>query len=227
MLKRLLATLGFGTAPVAAAAPPYAPYADDATNAIYNLLFCDDMAAFLVKPDEIPTSWQALLSVDRPEVAALSALAADSGQEGRIRALAFGRLRALGHEVPKGILLGVITEVGLDSGLDTLAAYSDGGVRYINQSGEMAFVEGRIEQTKDTLPKLFAAGQHAVDRLKPLEGPRWAPPPKGTVRFTFLTSDGLYFGQGPMSAMQRDAMGSSILEPATELLLIMVKLGAK
>lgn len=227
MLKRFFAALGLTAATAAVASPPYAPYADDAANDIYNLLFCDDPAAYQAKGSEQSTGWQALLSAEVPDEAALRALAMDSRQEGRIRALAYARLRAAGREVPRGVLLGVITEVALPGGLDTLAAFSEGGVRYINQSGKMVFVEGQIEQTREALPRLFAAAQSAVDRLKPLTGTRWAPPPKGSVRFTFLTSEGLYLGQGPTRAMQQDPMGSAILTPATELLLVMVKLGTK
>ena len=59
MLQKILATLGLASATAAAAAPPYSPYALKAANAIYNLLFCDDAAAFLAKPDERPAPWQA------------------------------------------------------------------------------------------------------------------------------------------------------------------------
>jgi hypothetical protein len=227
MLKRFLAAIGLTAATAVAAAPPYAPYKDAAADAIYNLLFCDDLSAFLAKGTEIPAPWQVLFATERPDAYELRALALDPNQEGRVRALAFAKLRSLGEEVPKGVLLGVITEVGLDGGLDALAAFSEGGIRYINQSGKMVIVEDKLDATSDVLPKLFATAQDAVNQLKPLPGSRWAPPARGIVRFTFLTSEGLYIGQGPVSAMQRDPMGAPILQAATELLLIVVKLGTK
>jgi hypothetical protein len=227
MLKRFLAAIGLTAATAVAAAPPYAPYKDAAADAIYNLLFCDDLSAFLAKGTEIPAPWQVLFASDRPDANELRALALDPNQEGRVRALAFTRLRSLGEEVPKGVLLGVITEVGLDGGLDTLAAFLEGGIRYVNQSGKMVIVEDKLDATSDVLPKLFAAAKDAVNQLKPLSGSRWAPPARGIVRFTFLTSEGLYVGQGPVSAMQRDLMGAPILQAATELLLVVIKLGTK
>jgi hypothetical protein len=227
MLKRLLAAVGLSAATAVTAAPPYSPYKDTAADVIYNLLFCDDMPAFLATGTESPAPWQKLLADERPDINELTKLAQDPAHEGRIRALAFARLRTLGVEVTKGVLLGVVTEVGLPDGLDTLGAFSDGGVRYINTSAKMAIAEGRIEDTNTAVLKLFAVAQDAVNRLQPLAGARWAPPAKGTVRFTFLTSEGLYLGQGPLSAMQRDQMGAPILQAATELLLIMVKLGTK
>lgn len=225
MLKRLIFALGLSATAAATAAPPYSPYRDAAADAIYNLLFCDDLSAFLANGTHSPAPWKELLADKGPDLGQLRALALDPSQEGRVRSLAFSRLRSLGQDVPKRVLLGVITEVGLDGGLDTLAAFSEGGVRYINQSAKMLFVEGSIDETREILPKLFATAQEAVNRLQPLSGPRWAPPAKDMVRFTFLTSEGLYLGQGALSDMQQDPMGAPILAAATELLASMVKIG--
>jgi hypothetical protein len=34
---------------------------------------------------------------------------------------------------------------------------------------------------------------------------------------TFLVSDGLYFGEGPFNALQKDPMGGPVLAKATQL----------
>jgi hypothetical protein len=227
MLKRLLAVIGLSTAAAAAANPPYAPYQDAATNSIYNLLFCDDPALFRSNSGERSAPWKTTLETEPPDITRLQALAQDLKVDGRIRALAYSRLRKAGVQVPRGVLLGVITEVALPNGLDTLAAFSEGGVRYINFTGKMLFVEGSIPQTQALLPKLFSASQVAVGRLKPHPAARWAPPATGLIRFTFIASDGLYFGEGPLSAMQSDAMGGPIVRYATELMQAVVKLGVR
>ena len=40
---------------------------------------------------------------------------------------------------------------------------------------------------------------------------------------TFLVSDGLYFGEGPMKIMERDPLAKPLLKAATALLLKLVE----
>ncbi|MEO5559841.1 MAG: hypothetical protein ABIO49_08410 [Dokdonella sp.] len=226
MLRKFLAAIGLGVAAStgAIAGPPYAPYASEAANAIYNLLFCDDPKAFQSKAEENATPWQAALSSD--DVSALEVLAADESQEGRIRYLAFSRLRGLGHAVVAKTLLGVIIEVPLAGGLDALAAFSEGGVRYVNQSGKLVVIEG-LQSFLPMVKRLFAAAQPVVMRIGPWDKSRLAPPKPGNVRLTFLVSDGLYFGEGPMTVMQREPMAGPVIQQAAELLKAVVATGTK
>jgi hypothetical protein len=228
MLRRFLAAIGVGiTGAVAFAAPPYAPYSEPAANGIYNLLFCDDEEAFRPSAGEALAPWQSTLFAANPSRGAIRTLANDSTAEGRVRALAFNRLRGLGESVPKRVLLGVVVEVGLDGGLDALAAFTDGGVRYVNQSGKMAFADGGLPQTKDLVRKLLVVSQAAVEQLTPSVRPRQAPPKRGNIRVTFLVSDGLYSGEGSAGAMQSNPLAGPIVEQATQLLLAVVKLTTK
>jgi len=226
MLRKVLATLGLASATFATGAPPYSPYSLAGSNAIYNLLFCDDVAAFIAKPGEKPTSWQAALASSPSDITALQTMAADRSEEGRIRFLAYQRLRQAGHTVPAKELLGVIVEVPLDGGLDTLAAYSEGSVRYINQTGKIAVFEG-VASIKPLVDGLFAASQPIVGKIGPWKGTRRAPPARGNIRLTFLVSDGLYFGEGPFSVMQREQMAAPVIHKATELLQVVVAMGTK
>lgn len=224
MLRKILAAIGLGVAAssAAAAAPPYSPYANPATNAIYNLLFCDDPAGYAAKPGQTPATWQATLASD--DVAALRSLANDTAQEGRVRYLAFSRLRAIGQTVTPKILLAVIIEVAFDGGLDTLAAFQEGGVRYINQSGKLVVIDG-VASFVPRVRHLFATAQPLVDHLGPADEARWAPPKAGDVRLTFLVSDGPYFGQAPADVMQADAAAGPVMLSATELMVAVVAAG--
>jgi hypothetical protein len=226
MLRRLLATLGLGAAAaVAAAAPPYSPYTNPAANDIYNLLFCDDAASFRTTAGQPPVDWQVTLFAEPPDISALTSLASAVDQEGRVRALAYNRLRSVGSQVPKGVLLGVVVEVGLDGGLDTLAAFVDGGVRYINQTGKIAIFEGDVADTKPLVANLMQRSSQVVAKLGPSERVRQPPPQRGRLRLTFLVSDGLYGGEGTMAAMQQNSMSAPIVEAATQLLLKVVEMG--
>ena len=151
----------------------------------------------------------------------LAALAADQTQEGRVRYLAFQRLRLSGQTVPQRQLLGVVVEVPLSGGLDTLAAYTDGGVRYINQSGKMLIAES-VPLFQPLVARLFEASQLVVSRIGPWNEARREPPRAGRVRLTFLVSDGLYFGEGLLSAMQQEPLAAPVIQRATELLQAVV-----
>ncbi|MFZ6639600.1 hypothetical protein ACO0LL_07625 [Undibacterium sp. TC4M20W] len=225
MFRRLLAAVGLNfAASDAAAGVAHSPYADEAMNTIYNLLFCDNPDGFKSKSGDTPTRWQSILFSSPSDFSALEALASDTSAEGRVRFLAFSRLREQGKTVQPKILLGVIIEVPLTDGLDTLAAFSEGGVRYINQSGKLVVIEG-VDSFLPMVKKLFSVSAPVVSQIEPWDKPRLAPPKQGNVRLTFLVSDGLYFGEGPMSVMQREAMAGPIINQATELLQAVVATG--
>jgi hypothetical protein len=206
--------------------PPYAPYADEAPNALYNLLFCDLVDAFRPSRDHEPAPWQRTLFRDPPDPAAWIALASDEAGDSRVRALACARLRATGHAVPARLLLGVVVEVGLDPGLDALAAYRDGGVRYLHHSGRMSIVEGPDTPLQPAVDALLAASAMLVQRLEPSRVPRRPPPARGSLRVTFIASEGTYWGEGPLAAMSADPMAAPVVDRATRLLQAVVDLSA-
>jgi hypothetical protein len=217
MFGKLLSAAGIAPQASAARVSGHAPYKDPGTNQIYNLLFCDDAAAFAPRNGESPTDWQSVLFASRVDIGALAALAADPSQEGRIRYLATQKLRNAGQRVPLKQLFGVIVEMPLEGGLDTLAAYSDGSVRYINQTGRMTLAEpsaGLDEQVGN----LLSVARPVVKAIGPWGKPRLPPPAQGDIRLSFLVSDGLCFGQGPLQVMQREPMAAVVVERATELL---------
>jgi hypothetical protein len=228
MLKKLIASVGIMVAAnSAAAAGLYSPYASPETNYFYNLLFCDDIRLFKNRSGEKDSGIWALLLADNPDQAALLRFAADGNNEGRARALAYNRLRLSGGEVPSKQLLGVIVEVPLEKGLDVLAAFSDGGVRYLNQSGKIAVFEREGTPVGRMAKDLVFSSQHIVDRIGPWDKQRLPPPKLGNVRITFLVSDGLYFGEGPFEVLQKDEMAGPVLSKATQLLLKVTELGTK
>ena len=220
MLRNLLASLGIGLAATgsAQAAQFYKPYAEYHVNFLYNLLFCDDLALFKNKEAAASGSPWSIILADNPDVESLQMLAEDGTNEGRVRALAYGRLRAVGAHIAPKRILGVIVEVPQPKGLDVLAAFSEGGVRYLNQSGKVAIFEGGGHPLETLARELVAAAQPLVNRIGPWDKSRRPPPSPGSVRITFLVSDGLYFGEGPFVVLQRDPMAGPILAKAALLL---------
>jgi hypothetical protein len=198
--------------------PPYSPYRDDAANAIYNLLFCDDPKAFAPRSGEAPADWQAALYAEPVSADRVRALSADRAVDARVRMLAYHWLQSHGHTIDGKELLGVVVEVPLDGGLDTLAAFADEGVRYINQTGKTSIFEGPIAALSPSVKRLFDASRAVIARIGPWGKPRLPPPGRDRVRLTFLVSDGLYFGEGEMDVFQRDAMAGPVIQAAGELL---------
>src|SRR5262249_34368108 len=153
-------------------------------NFLYNALFCDDPSQFKPSGAEAPADWQVALFDPRPDAAAIRRIAENPDEESRVRILAYNWLRRHKHSVPPRQLLAVIVEVPVGGGLDVLAAYSDGRVRYINQTGKVAVFEGGPSQVDEKAKCLVATAVAAVKRIGPWEKKRLPPPGKGNVRIT-------------------------------------------
>lgn len=229
MLKKLLAAVGVTLAASGstAATELHKPYAESHVNFLYNLLFCDDINLFRNQGSEKGVGLWGTLLAETPDRTALRNIANDETNEGRVRAVAYNRLRAVGEPVPPKRLLGVIVEVSLKNGLDVLAAFSEGGVRYLNQSGKVAIFEGQGNPVEGFAKELVSASQPIVNKIGPWDKQRLPPPKAGSVRITFLVSDGLYFGEAPYAVLQRDALAGPVLSKATQLLQRAVELGTK
>jgi hypothetical protein len=185
---------------------------------IYALLFCDQPELYKNKdnqPDVNP--WSALFA-DQPDPVALQAIIRDDNAETRIKLLAYNRLQAAGYKPEEKVLLGVIVEIGFDQGLDVLASYRDGSARYINQSGKMIFWDATDETSEAMTQKIFAEGEKVVQQIGPWDKPRLPRPDKGLLRISFLVSDGLYFGQGPIDVMFNEPVARPVLGAAGELM---------
>lgn len=188
---------------------PTGPYKDVIANLMYNLLFCDD-------PDLYKTN--AALSAQNSTPTALLNIATNHTTETRTRILAYNRLRSMGHKSDKKELLGVIVEVGLDEGLDVVAAFQDGTARYINYTGKMVVWETTTPASMKLTKELFSQSEPILSKIGPWNHPRRPNPAKGYARITFLVSDGLYFGEGPINVLFNDQMAGPALNTAGELM---------
>jgi len=204
-------------------APPHAfyrPYKNPGINQLYNLLFCDNFTLF-AGGDALAGPLVEVLS-DSPGRDELERIGNNLDVESRVRALAFRRLQAMRVSVPSGCLLGVILEWPQENGLDVLAAFPDGRIRYINHTEKLAIVDSTPLDLVEQADELLRVSQHIVDRSGPWDRPR-LPPPKGDlIRMNFLVSDGLYFGQGSYSALMADPFAPPVINAAILLLEMLV-----
>jgi hypothetical protein len=197
--------------------PNHSPYAEPALNRIYNMLFCDDPRVFAPQPGREPAPWQSVLFARHVNADAVLALANDKQQDARVRCMAFNWLRQQGHQVPTRELLGAVMEVPLEGGLDVLAVYIDGSVRYLNHRAAPTMVEGPMPLLLQNVSRVLQASQHIVNQIGPSDQER-QPAPASNVRLNFLVSDGLYFGEGPMNVLSNDAMAGPLLQAGGQLL---------
>jgi len=201
-------------------APFYRPYREQAADFLYNLLFCDNPELYRNGKQSDGPLGTVLSGAATRE--ALERIAVDPAVESRVRMLAFNRLRAMNVPTPAKQLLGTIIELPQDGGLDTLAAFADGRVRYINQTGHPGLFEGAPPEVLAKANELIRVSQPAVDRHGPSDEPRRPPPAGDVVRLSFLVSDGLYFGEGSYEVLMDDAEGGPILTVGGELLVRLV-----
>ena len=195
------------------------PYTDDANNRIYNLLFGDDLNLYLehtIEPLGYPFD---ILFSENSSSSEFKKIIQDDEVESRAKILACHKLTGLGVKPDMMELFGVIVEVGLDEGLDVLASYRDGSARYLNHSQKMVIWETtKDEKANEITSELFDLSKLIVDKIGPWDKPRLPHPVKGNVRVTFLVSDRLYFGEGPINIMFSDPLAGPALAKATALM---------
>ena len=131
---------------------------------------------------------------------------------------AFDWLRAHRQPVPAKVFLGVVAELGSLNGPDVVAAYGDGSIRFISERETLAsFGPGSPKITRKA-QELLSRSRGLLAHLDPWKEPRVPAAPFGIIRITFLTSDGIYFGDGEARSMARDKFGGETVRTAVQLL---------
>lgn len=206
------------TAPPPPAPSGTGPYEDEAINQAYQLLFSDDLKEVRSTTQPPYSHPYFILFSDSADLTSLRRMVADESLEARLRLLAARRLRAEGQPSVGKELLGVVVEMGLEEGLDVLAAYKDGSARYISHDGSLLVLEAPDKMTEYLTGELFEKGRSVIGQIGPWEGARRPFPKTGYVRLSFLVSDGLYFGEGPIQGLFNDPLSGPVLNVATQLL---------
>ena len=157
---------------------------------------------------------------------ALQAIVQRKGMESRHYVEAWCGLREAGvspsPEEAKHVY-GVVVDVPVESGLDTLAAYEDHRARYVNFSGAVIIWEAPDSTMNSHIDKLLSAGQKLASLIGPWEGSR-PPLAPSQARISLLTPSGLHFGQAPLAALLQDGMAAPVLAAATGLMKALIQL---
>ncbi|MFI5452268.1 hypothetical protein ACHMWN_08935 [Pedobacter sp. UC225_61] len=196
------------------------PYLEESQNKIYHLLFADDLS--LISTDELSIHPLNLLNKGIPDEAEMLQMANDPNVDSRYRLLFWKELFADGVDPVQMEVLGVVVEVGLETGLDVVAAYQDGSCRYLNHSGKTIFYDSPNEESLKFTTDLLNKGEAVARKIGPWYKPRKEFPTQGNIRLSFLCNNGLYFGEGSLEVMYQDEMAAPIIDSALSLMNYMI-----
>ena len=159
-------------------------------------------------------------------IKALQSIVGRTGLESRHYLQAWNALRQIGvSPTPDEAkhVYGVVVDVPMQSGFDTLAAYEELKARYINFSGGAIIWDAPDSRMDDLIRTLLTAGRDLAKLIGPWEGAR-PPLATGQARISLLTPSGLHFGQAPFETLAQDAMGAPIITAATRLMQALIVL---
>jgi hypothetical protein len=91
---------------------------------------------------------------------------------------------------------GLILEVGLDTGVDVLAAFADGRARFLNTNGDISMWEGGEGATAGLVSKLLGCAAPIVAKAAAQPWERLDSPADGSIRISTFGSGGMHLEQG-------------------------------
>lgn len=207
--------------------------------AIRDLLFADldaegAMRVFGASPRPSPLATLAAAAARRDKPAARVALAdvLIRHPESRLWLQAWTLAREVGLPLSdtSDRARGVVVEMGLEAGVDTVAGYDDGSARYLNQTGGGVFWEAQAIPDVvivSAIDALLAAGQAVVDGQAPLTLARPGPPVHGAAAITVLTEAGFHVGTGPADELSQDRLGGPVFDAAVALMIALIDVSQK
>lgn len=192
---------------------------------LYNCLFADNSEYFKAMNDNECISW--IYKGQKPSSEQLEMWANDESIESRIRFLNLYSAMKIGLKIQRKLYFGTVLEIPMHGGYDILAFYSDKSARYYNYSGSSIIYENGNDAIENAVNKANEISIKVCNVIGPWDGKRLDRPTGSIARFTYLMSDGLYFGNGPLPEISKDPMGSAIMISGAELMHVMIEQSKK
>lgn len=152
--------------------------------------------------------------------AALHAVLNTPDLESRQYLQAWSCLRQLDRDALTGVpeeLYGVVLDVPLETGVDTLAAYQDRSARYLNQGGGAIVWDTHDPVMDDLIDAMLAAAQPLTATIGVWESSR-PPLTTGQARISLLTAEGLHFRDGGFDDLFQDPATAPVLSAGAALM---------
>lgn len=86
----------------------------------------------------------------------------------------------------------------------------------------MIFWDSPSAESNKIIDKLFKESEIILRQIGPWDKARLSFPEKGTVRISFLVSDGLYFGQGSVDNFFSEKMSAPVLKYGSKLMNFLI-----
>jgi hypothetical protein len=156
--------------------------------------------------------------------AALHAVLDTPGLESRQYLQAWSCLRQLDRDALTGLpehLYGVVLDVPLEQGRDTLAAYDDHSARYLNQGGGAIVWDVRDAAIDALIEALLAAARPLLATVGVWESAR-PPLAAGQARISLLTAEGIHFTDGPFEQFGADPHTAPVIASGAALMAALV-----
>jgi hypothetical protein len=118
-------------------------------------------------------------------------------------------------------LYGVVLDVPLEQGYDTLAAYDDHTARYLNQAGGAIIWHAEDGVMDALVDALLTAARPLLTTVGVWESAR-PPLAAGRARISLLTAEGLHFTEGPFDGLTRDPGTGAVFTAGVALMAALI-----
>jgi hypothetical protein len=118
-------------------------------------------------------------------------------------------------------LYGVVLDVPLEQGYDTLAAYEDRTARYLNQGGGAVIWHTPDSEMDALVDALLTAARPLLTTVGVWEGAR-PPLTAGRARVSLLTAEGLHFTEGTFEQFAQDPPTAAVFDAGAALMAALI-----
>lgn len=156
--------------------------------------------------------------------AALHAVLDTPDLESRQYLQAWSCLRQLDRDALTALperLYGVVLDVPLEQGCDTLAAYDDHTARYLNQAGGAIIWHAEDAAMDALVDTLLSAARPLLATVGVWESAR-PPLTSGLARISLLTAEGLHFSEGSFEKLSADSGTGAVFTAGVALMAALI-----
>jgi hypothetical protein len=118
---------------------------------------------------------------------------------------------------------GVVVDVAVEAGVDTVAGFADGSARYLNHADATIVWEAQDATIGARVAALLAATEPVLAVAGPFDGAVPPPPSEGQAQVAVLAPAGVLVGRGPYDALTADAVAGPVIGAAFELMVTLMQ----
>lgn len=196
------------------------PYSDPILNSSYELMFCDRVLLYRSEIGIPFAPWDVIFNNESSNDQ-IRSISQDASFSARSRLIAHQLLAKRGLPSQYKDVLGVVVEVNLKQGLDVLAVYADGTIRFINHKERQMIWETSTSRSEELVKKLFKNSNKSMRNITWNASKRGRYPVSGKARISFLCGHGIHSMEADMHIMRVHEYSCEVMKTAIELMLFL------